>query len=1131
MDVEKNGYIKLPYGFVSKENDKQKLRFNLPLDYKKNVLFRKVPYFAEANNKAINDVVLGKKTDDLSIQKFLLGKGVLEDAVLDNLDMIVTDRRFNNAGIRRKLDKKYPSIMKKPTASNFVFRDKKQFDLQNPVIGGLYNQLKIQTADQLALLKKAPKIKDLKIQLALDRLKKFNLNRSGVDDDDDNNDIPGLPPSRRGHPPSPPPPPPPPDDDDDVGGGGRRQIRKFLLEKGNERVAEALAETTTSGLAAQPRPVAVSKAMTKLFPKIREEELDFGEADKDDFPDQEDLDFADKEDLDFLDKPDKYDFPKAAAVKKAANVLQQVATTAAVGAAAAAVQQDVDLDFYVGGNQNSKKLMENAVSYIGPLNQSNEMFLEFLSSGFGKNILLKNKLKIHLESGQFFHNNVIINESIYDFLAKQQDETKKELLIELPMQNDFEVYVREILSNVKDDDYDLHTNSTAKFLFYNFNTFRLINGLNPLIVRHSQVLTNEEAISILQTNNWQYFVEQLLHIANGNVDLDDFNLDNDEEFEKYTIIEKTSDNINYCKLFYEEVFNDIAYFFQKMIKETPDEFLQPMKEDLANEIYFSDNLKDIESHVELLKIFNRFYFKTGRFPGNSDLVVVPPGVKPNFVQSFDQISPTELNEKFQNTASYGVAAVHFLASLNMSFGGDKNLSQDVMSELLYNLSYRVLSIDDKKKNLKFDQVINLNKNIKRLIRDVKLPDIKTVQFENAIDNTKDKVEAIEDQVVNNIVTDQKLKFPIDFKPPMPNSITEIQNDTEKGKAIKRKTNESLNEIYGEITRDEVTKARNDLVKSITDYDVDTPMEVINNVTDSYKYQEEQLALATTTTTATVAKSVSKHVRESIKDRNQQYFKQRNPTVNRKIEKTVTPKLKITDIVNRDLVRSNSVTSIPISDVEMLSRSASLDSIVRFNRRDDNDDDVVIEDQEMISRPSSAASIREQQQPIKFVKPKRTVVVKPKQSTAAVAAATVAATVAQEISKQSTVKNRPLKEQRKKDLAVLDQFLKNVKSTTRKTTVIKSPPTISLSQSIANKKPPKKEKPKLVKGTTPLPALTPVQLKRQKEAAKADKKTKQQEAVVRFRAKSEDVEMPPPVVFGKRKKDDRLDSETKTKKEN
>ena len=77
MDIEKNGYIKLPYGFVSKENDKQKLLFNLPLNYKKDVLFRKVPYFAEVNNPAIDDVVSGKKTDALSIQKFLLGKGVL----------------------------------------------------------------------------------------------------------------------------------------------------------------------------------------------------------------------------------------------------------------------------------------------------------------------------------------------------------------------------------------------------------------------------------------------------------------------------------------------------------------------------------------------------------------------------------------------------------------------------------------------------------------------------------------------------------------------------------------------------------------------------------------------------------------------------------------------------------------------------------------------------------------------------------------------------------------------------------------------------------------------------------------------------------------------------------------------
>ena len=256
MVITKNSYIKLPYGLVSDEKNKEKIRFNLPLNYKKDVLFQQTPYFAEANNPAIDDVVLGDKTDDLSIQKFLLSKGVLEDAVLDNLQMIVTDRKFNNAGIRRKLDLKYPSIINKPTASNFLFRDLKQFNVQNPVIGGLYNQLQIRTSDQLKLLKKAPKIKDLKIRNALERLKKFNLNMGAADDgdgdgDDDDDNIPGLPRGRRDEPAAPPPPPPPPrprppppaddDDDDDDKDKKRDSVKKFLLDKGNERIAEGLA--------------------------------------------------------------------------------------------------------------------------------------------------------------------------------------------------------------------------------------------------------------------------------------------------------------------------------------------------------------------------------------------------------------------------------------------------------------------------------------------------------------------------------------------------------------------------------------------------------------------------------------------------------------------------------------------------------------------------------------------------------------------------------------------------------------------------------------------------------------------------------------------------------------------------
>ena len=832
-----------------------------------------------------------------------------------------------------------------------------------------------------------------------------------------------------------------------------------------------------------------------MFPKIKEEELPLGQGDVDEFKDEGDLDF--------LDKTDKYDFPMKEEEEIPKSKIKKPQQTL-----------DIDLDFFAGGDKNSRKLMKTAASYIGELNQSNRVFLEYLSSNFGERLLTKNKLKIHLESGQFFHNNIITNESIYDFLLKQQDETKRELYPEVLVGNDFEFYVNELLTNVQDNDYDLHTNSTAKFLLYNCNTFRLANRLKPLSIRHSQIVTNEKAISILQSNTWGYFVEQLLHFANGNISLDDFNLDDDREFERYNVIEKTSDNVNYCKQFYQEVFDDIGYFFQRMIRETPNEFLEPLKADLANEIYFYKNLKDIESHSELLRVFNSFYFKTGRFPGNyTDLILVPTGKNPPFVKSFDQILPVELNDKFQNTPSYGIAAVHFLAALNIFFGGEKNLSQDVMTELLHNLSYQALNFENTKVNIKFDQIIKLNKNLKSLIRDVDRSNIETVTFEDAVDETKDKIELMEEELVNNVLSGKKIEIPTDFKPPMPDSLSKIQSDTEKAKAVKRKTDESFNEIYETITKDVVTKARNDLVKSVSDYDGEIPTEVINNITSSFKQNDP------------VNKSVRKHVKDSIKDRNQQYFKQRKPPakVNTKV-KTIKPQIKITDIVNRNISRSSSFSSIPLNEIEMMSRSASLDSISTMKRE--------YSDQEMISRPPSVSSIRDSiksninlsfEQPIATRKPikvieknikkwqeKETLLtpkVTSKVETPKVETPQVTPKVTSEAVKKKTsltpaaktvIAKREEKEKGKiKPTVVTTPFvdvLKEIKKK-REAKKINDPPTISLVNSIEKKS----------------------TIKKKTAAAKADSKIKHQELVAKWQNKSEDVEMAVPLQTGKRKK--------------
>ena len=553
-----------------------------------------------------------------------------------------------------------------------------------------------------------------------------------------------------------------------------------------------------------------------------------------------------------------------------------------------------------------------------------------------------------------------------------------------------------------------------------------------------------------------------------------------------------------------------------MIKETPDEFLEPLKADLANEIYFYKNLKDIESHSELLRVFNSFYFKTGRFPGNyTDLILVPTGKNPSFVKSFDQISPVELNDKFQNTASYGIAAVHFLAALNIFFGGEKNLSQDVMTELLHNLSYQALNFENTKVNIKFDQIIKLNKNLKSLIRDVDRSNINTITFEDAVDETKDKIELMEEELVNNVLSGKKIEIPIDFKPPMPDSLSKIQSETEKAKAVKRKTDESLNEIYETITKDVVTKARNDLVKSVSDYDGEIPTEVINNITSSFKQNDP------------VNKSVRKHVKDSIKDRNQQYFKQRKPPkVNTKV-KTIKPQIKITDIVNRNISRSSSFSSIPLNEIEMLSRSASLDSISTMKRE--------YSDQEMISRPPSVSSIRDSiksninlsfeqpiatRKPIKVIEknikkwqekettPRVTSKVEPKitgqltsekpKITAQVTSEVVKKKTPLTAAAKTVIAKREEKEKGKIKPTVVTtpsavDVLKEIKK--KREAKIKDPPTISLVNSIEKKS----------------------TIKKKTAAAKADSKIKHQELVVKWQNKSEDVEMAVPLQTGKRKK--------------
>ena len=140
--------IQVTFGVVRYISKEKSIKLKLPSNYRNDVLFHHLPYLGHLENPAIKDVVTDSVVDNIALQKYFLVTGVLKDSIQNSLDMIVTDGKFNNAGIRKALDTKYPTIMKRPNPIDVLFRDKAKFDTQNPVISKLLSQMKTDKNDK-----------------------------------------------------------------------------------------------------------------------------------------------------------------------------------------------------------------------------------------------------------------------------------------------------------------------------------------------------------------------------------------------------------------------------------------------------------------------------------------------------------------------------------------------------------------------------------------------------------------------------------------------------------------------------------------------------------------------------------------------------------------------------------------------------------------------------------------------------------------------------------------------------------------------------------------------------------------------------------------------------------------------
>ena len=157
-------HIQLPYGVLSDDEPKNLLCFNLPLNYKRDILFEQFPYLSHVKNPTPNQIIKIGIVDGVQLQKYFLPTGLLQDSIQQSLDMVVTDGFFNNAAVRRELDQKYSTLLKTPNPVNVIFKYKVHFDVQNPIIGSFAAKVSNNEKAIFKQIKEAPSAKDVIIQ-------------------------------------------------------------------------------------------------------------------------------------------------------------------------------------------------------------------------------------------------------------------------------------------------------------------------------------------------------------------------------------------------------------------------------------------------------------------------------------------------------------------------------------------------------------------------------------------------------------------------------------------------------------------------------------------------------------------------------------------------------------------------------------------------------------------------------------------------------------------------------------------------------------------------------------------------------------------------------------------------------
>ena len=300
-------------------------------------------------------------------------------------------------------------------------------------------------------------------------------------------------------------------------------------------------------------------------------------------------------------------------------------------------------------------------------------------------------MKIHIESGKIFYDNEDTNESIFNFISAQNNPISGEINHMFTFDRDYKTYFQWIsnaFNETERNKLDLLANLNSKFLFYNFNDFLQQKGREIEKVKHTVVTNDYLAGEKIQDKNWKYFVQSALNFPEKS----DFS-SNEQSF-----LLDTKENIEILKKTYEQLFNQIEKNQIEMFEKMPFDFYKDIENDLRREQYLEKDFMKLDTWVS-------FYFKLGRFPGESELTILPQSSKPKTIDPLSiEVSPLELYKNFGKTSSKNIASFQAIVALFLYYRGSALTAKKAMEEWKNNLTFQTLTAENDKQQMQFDVI-------------------------------------------------------------------------------------------------------------------------------------------------------------------------------------------------------------------------------------------------------------------------------------------------------------------------------------------------------------------------------------------------------------------------------------------